>query len=191
MWWDIRKAVDVKDWEQYSVRWKNGMGKRTNHSGRHWGGFHMFGPTKKALRWSHWRGAKLVKDATKKLFFSLAELKNCETLEPVSWSRGRLRWKVILVSFLCIYNKCAFFFFFFEKCLYFLTYHHIFVGNTARHSTAEIQRCILAFSCCSLSILHFMVFIPFLGIAHSSFDALSMKSERRSFLSTAALDDCR
>jgi hypothetical protein len=33
------------------------------------------------IRSKNWRGAKLVKDATKKLFF-LTELKTCETLEP-------------------------------------------------------------------------------------------------------------
>jgi hypothetical protein len=32
---------------------------------------------------NHWRGAKLVKDATKKFFFFLTELKTYETLEPV------------------------------------------------------------------------------------------------------------
>jgi hypothetical protein len=31
--------------------------------------------------------------------------KTCETLEPVRWSQGGLRWKVMLVSFLYIYNK--------------------------------------------------------------------------------------
>jgi hypothetical protein len=30
-------------------------------------------------------------------------------LEPVRWSRGGLRWKVILVSILYIYKKYAFF----------------------------------------------------------------------------------
>jgi hypothetical protein len=34
--------------------------------------------------------------------------KKCETLEPVRWIRGGLRWKVILVPFLNAYNKCAF-----------------------------------------------------------------------------------
>jgi hypothetical protein len=48
-WGEIRKAVNVKDWEQYSNRWKNGTGKHTNHSGRQWGGFHMSGPMKGAL----------------------------------------------------------------------------------------------------------------------------------------------
>jgi hypothetical protein len=63
------------------------------------------------IRWrSHWRDAKLVKVASRKLFF-LTELKKktCETLKPVRWSRGGLHWKVILVSCLCICNKCAFF----------------------------------------------------------------------------------
>jgi histone-lysine N-methyltransferase SETMAR len=37
--------------------------------------FHTFGPMKEGLRGrSHWRGAKLVKDATKKLYF-LTELR--------------------------------------------------------------------------------------------------------------------
>jgi hypothetical protein len=40
----------------------------------------------------------------------LTELKKSETLEPVRWSRGGICWKVILVSFLYIYNKCALFF---------------------------------------------------------------------------------
>jgi hypothetical protein len=54
--------------------------------------------------------------------FFLTELKKtCVTLEPVRWSRGELRWKVILVSFLYIYIKCASFS---EKFLYFLTYPH-------------------------------------------------------------------
>jgi hypothetical protein len=49
----------------------------------------------------------------------MTELKRpCETLEPVRWSRGGLRWKVILVSVLCMYNKCGFL----EKSRYFLTY---------------------------------------------------------------------
>jgi hypothetical protein len=52
----------------------------------------------------------LVKDATKKTFFMMELKKTCETLEPVRWSRGGLRWKVILVSFLYIYNKYFFFF---------------------------------------------------------------------------------
>jgi hypothetical protein len=30
-----------------------------------------------------------------------------ETLESVRWSRGELRWKIILLSFLYIYNTCA------------------------------------------------------------------------------------
>jgi hypothetical protein len=30
-------------------------------------------------------------------------------MEPVRWSRGGLRWKLILVSFLYIYNNCVFF----------------------------------------------------------------------------------
>jgi hypothetical protein len=50
-------------------------------------------------------GAKLVKDATKKLFSD--KLNNCETLEPVCWSQRGLCWKALLVSFLYIYNKCA------------------------------------------------------------------------------------
>jgi hypothetical protein len=70
------------------------------------------------------RGAKLVKEATTKLFYDGIKW-TCEKLKPVRWSRGGLRWKVILVSFLDIYNKCSFFFFFFfflKKSLYFLTY---------------------------------------------------------------------
>jgi hypothetical protein len=35
--------------------------------------------------------------------------KTYETLEPVRWSRGGLRWKVMFVSFLYIYTKCAIF----------------------------------------------------------------------------------
>jgi hypothetical protein len=36
------------------------------------------------IRSNNWRGAKLVKDATKKKTFFLTELKKtCETLEPV------------------------------------------------------------------------------------------------------------
>jgi hypothetical protein len=31
----------------------------------------------------NWRGAKLVKDATKKTFFMMELKKTCETLEPV------------------------------------------------------------------------------------------------------------
>jgi hypothetical protein len=42
----------------------------------------------------------------------------------VPWSRGGLRWKVTLVSFLYIYNKCAVFL----KFLYFLTCPRIFFG---------------------------------------------------------------
>jgi len=34
------------------------------------------------IRSKTWRGTKFVKDTTKKTFF-LAELKECETLEPV------------------------------------------------------------------------------------------------------------
>jgi hypothetical protein len=64
------------------------------------------------ILWSHWRGVKLVKDATRKLF-SWRNWRTCETPEPVRWN-----W-VILVSFLFIYNKCASFF---ENCLYFLTH---------------------------------------------------------------------
>jgi hypothetical protein len=65
--------------------------------------------------------------------FFLTELKKtCETLEQVGWSRGdggvgwdgRLHLKVILVSFLYIYNKCAFFF---QKTHYFLTYPRILI----------------------------------------------------------------
>jgi hypothetical protein len=42
--------------------------------------------------------------------FLLMELKKtCETQKLVRSSRGRLRWKVILVPFLYIYNACAFF----------------------------------------------------------------------------------
>jgi hypothetical protein len=44
-WGKIRKAVNFLYWEQHSKRWKNGAGKQTNHSGRHCGGFHMFGPS--------------------------------------------------------------------------------------------------------------------------------------------------
>jgi hypothetical protein len=44
-----------------------------------------------------------------KNFISDGIKKNREKLETVRWSRGRLRWKVILVSFLYIYNKCVFF----------------------------------------------------------------------------------
>jgi hypothetical protein len=32
-----------------------------------------------------------------------------ETVEPVHWSRGWSRWKVILALFLYIFTKCAFF----------------------------------------------------------------------------------
>jgi predicted membrane metal-binding protein len=44
-----------------------------------------------------------------KNFFPDGIKQTCKTLEPVRWSRGGLHWKVILVSFLYIYNKCAFF----------------------------------------------------------------------------------
>jgi hypothetical protein len=74
--------------------------------------FHMFGPMKEALWGRRFSSDEEVigsQDATN--FFSLTEFKkkNCETLEPVRLSRRGLRWKVILVSFLYIYNKCAFF----------------------------------------------------------------------------------
>jgi hypothetical protein len=50
---------------------------------------------------------------------------NKKTLvEPVHWSRGGLRWKVILVSFLYIYNKYAFL-----KSLYFLSSPRILKFN--------------------------------------------------------------
>jgi hypothetical protein len=59
---------------------------------------------------------------TKGKFHLKTRLQNCnficETLEPVRWIRGEIRWKVILVSFLYIYSKCASF-----KSLYFLTCH--------------------------------------------------------------------
>jgi hypothetical protein len=42
------------------------------------------------IRCKNWRGAKLVKDATKKLF-SYGIRKTCETLEQVRLSRGVLR----------------------------------------------------------------------------------------------------
>jgi hypothetical protein len=50
-----------------------------------------------------------LKTQPKNLFFSDGINNTCETLEAVSWSRGGLRWKVTLISFLCIYNKYAFF----------------------------------------------------------------------------------
>jgi hypothetical protein len=46
---------------------------------------------------------------TQPIFFSDGIKKTRETLESVLWSRGGLRWKLILDSFLYIYNKCAFF----------------------------------------------------------------------------------
>jgi hypothetical protein len=49
----------------------------------------------------------LVKYATKKFLFG-RNWKTCETLKSVRWNRVGLRWKVILDSFLYIYNKCAF-----------------------------------------------------------------------------------
>jgi hypothetical protein len=57
----------------------------------------------------HWRGARSG---------GIKKKKTCETLEPVRWSRGGLRWKVIPVSLLYIYNKCTFK----KKSRYFLTY---------------------------------------------------------------------
>jgi hypothetical protein len=78
-WGEIRKVVNVKDWEQYSSRWKNDWSQwttlrkllcvwaRERSSKRKKNIF---------IRWrSHWRSAKLVKDSTKKHFF-LAALKN-------------------------------------------------------------------------------------------------------------------
>jgi hypothetical protein len=50
MRWEIRKAVNIKNWEEYSSRWKKGTGKETNHNGRHCGGFRIVGPTDEALR---------------------------------------------------------------------------------------------------------------------------------------------
>jgi hypothetical protein len=48
--------------------------------------------------WLKMRPKNYVSDGIKK-----------NTLEPVRWSHGGLRWKVILVSFLYMFNKCAFF----------------------------------------------------------------------------------
>jgi hypothetical protein len=71
------------------------------------------------IQWrSHWRSEELVKNVTK---FFWRNLKTCEMLEPVPWSWGGLHWKVMLVSFLYIYNKCVFF----EKSLYCLTYPRV------------------------------------------------------------------
>jgi len=44
VFYEIRKAVNVKDWELYSSRWKGGTGKPTNHSGWHCWGFNVCGP---------------------------------------------------------------------------------------------------------------------------------------------------
>jgi hypothetical protein len=44
--------------------------ENTNHSGRHCGGFHMFGPMKEAVRGIRFSSDELVKEATKGTFFS-------------------------------------------------------------------------------------------------------------------------
>jgi hypothetical protein len=41
--------------------------------------------------------------------FFWRNLRTCETLEPVRWSRRGLHWRVILVSFLYVYNKWSVF----------------------------------------------------------------------------------
>jgi hypothetical protein len=45
---EIRKAIDIKAWEQFSSYCKNVMGKQTNHSGHVCRGFHVFCPMKEA-----------------------------------------------------------------------------------------------------------------------------------------------
>jgi hypothetical protein len=49
-----------------------------------------------------------LKTQPKNFFSGGIKKKTCEMLEPVRWSRGGLRGKVTLVSFLYIYSKCAF-----------------------------------------------------------------------------------
>jgi hypothetical protein len=45
-----QEGVTVKDWETIFKPLKDGMGKQTNHRGRHCGGFRKFGPMKESLR---------------------------------------------------------------------------------------------------------------------------------------------
>jgi hypothetical protein len=93
--------------------------------------FHMFGPMKEALRGRRFSSNEEVSSAEqnllntkqKKKLFSYVIKKLVKRWNRCFEVQGGLRGKVTLVSFLYIYNKCAFF-----KSLHFLTYTRIRVN---------------------------------------------------------------